>query len=211
MSEVGDKVVDTQTQSGGDGRDRAPPNTDHESVHGEKLDQIKKQRGGIKAIVTRTINEMTELMKGELIDKNVQRQLDKKYETLNSTAEELGVVNEKCIQMLKEEKDIQEAKDYMAAMTEKVQCIQYQYEDILAQSDEDAEKSKISPEDSASQVPSQHSRASNCSVQAAAKAAALAVAAAALRDQQELEFEEFKLKQRKETLKMRTQVAMAEA
>lgn len=166
----------------------------------------KKLRATKKACLTRIGNELKAHMRDnpELEDIN---NVNDKFENYRRVFAELMAIHKEYTKLLGEDDDHDEAESYMFAVQHVTTELQTRVEEWL---NFHHPKSVVNPADSVSQVNSSATTTSS-RAKSAAKRASLHAKATMLKERQLLEMAEFQLRQQKEELYMRTELAMAEA
>ena len=189
--------------------------------------ETKKARATAKGVVTRRINEITDLM----MDKNNVDEVNRKTNELKEAFEKFEATHKTFHSQLTEKEAIEESTSYFNAVFDQVEGLQENVviwlTGIEATRLISSFQAQVTPDDSVSNVgtrslvsrasrssrTSQMSRTSSASARAkaAAKRAILEAEAATLKRLHEIEEEELKLRQRKTKLKFETELAKAEA
>lgn len=213
-------------------RVRAEREDEIPGARAERIHKLKQTRSAFKSSLTRKLNELEHLMSSinELIDPiEVRDRISQLFESMKNfkashDAYHVNLVNEH---------DIQESCRYYQQQEERVHIVNGQFENWLANAElraraallevtsEDSisnvsfrRKSKGSSVSCGSSTASKRSLASSAAsgrLKAAARRAALEAKAASLKSLQDLQREEFNLKQRKRELIIKTEIAGAKA
>ena len=182
----------------------------------------RKTRGNAKAIVTKRIKEIVELMKDEI---NVD-QVKERLIQLNEAFQDLQILHDAYHSLLKTKESIEDSSRYFEFVLNQVETLEENVELWCTgiEASGFARSLEIHPEDSVSNVGSAHecdrgsvtsrrsskSSISSARARAAAKRAILEAEAAALKRMHQIE-EELKLRQRKGQLMMEIEMAKARA
>jgi hypothetical protein len=177
----------------------------------ERLNSQKARRRGQRGVLTRKIKELR-----VSVDEDVREKLQDVEEAYAKICQTQGVID----QLVMDEEEHQEQVAYANGVLAEIKLARIeaagkmkasadgQQHDQTPTEDMSDPEDNIQPEDSASQAGvSLTSYASLASV----RAASLLAQADALQEKQDLELQELKIKQRKEALKLRVDIAKAEA
>ena len=189
--------------------------------------ETKKARGAAKGVVTRKINEITDLM----TDENNVDEVNRKTNELKEAFDKFHAAHRTFHSQLTEREAIEESTSYYDSVFDQVEHVQESVDVWLTGIETtrlmNSFQVQIRPDDSVSNVgtrslvsrvshssrTSQSSRTSSASARAkaAARKAILEAEAATLKRLHQIEEEELKLRQRKTELKFETELAKAEA
>ena len=183
--------------------------------------ETKKARGVAKGVVTRKINEITDLMTDE---SNVD-EVNRKANELKEAFDKFQVAHRTFHSQLTEREAIEESTLYHDSVFDQVEHLQENVDVWLTGIETtrliNSFQEQVRPDDSVSSVSrasrssrtSQTSRTSSASARAkaAARKAILGAEAATLKRLHQIEEQELKLRQRKTELKLETEMAKAEA
>ena len=203
----------------------------------ERLQALKARRRGQKGVLTRRVKELRASTDNTV--NSVKQKLQSVEEAYGKVLEIQGVIDKLVIHEEEAQEQIayleglhtemqlirREAAKKTQALKDKPEVQNDQEKDDNGQPDEDAKKDdeiigdignaseddEIDPGDSASQAGRSHTSLRSHASRASVKAASLAMQAEVLQERQELEFEELRIKQRKEALQLRLDLAEAEA
>ncbi|KAJ7381310.1 hypothetical protein OS493_001431 [Desmophyllum pertusum] len=169
--------------------------------------ETKKARSSAKGIVTKKIKEISGLMTDET---NVNEVIRKSAE-LEEAFKKFQEVHEEIHSQLEELEAIEESGNYYELVLDQVKQLQENIDLWLAgvEASRLAKSFDVNPEDSVSNIGS--SSSASARARAAARKAILEAEVATLKRLHQIEEEELKLRQRKNQLKLETEMAKAGA
>ena len=201
----------------------------------EKIRQLKHSRGGLKGTLTKTFDELERFINSN--DDFQESEVRDRISYANELMSRFKTYHDAYHVLLENVEDVVESEAYFSVVEDRFSSVILRLEDLLRESwaglRSGTAREEVEPEDSVSNVGSRArskgarsrssrvssavskrsaaSSAANSRIKVAARKAALEAKAASLQTFQDLEREEFLLKQRKETLKLHTELAVASA